>query len=289
MRNRIVIGIVIGIIGILLIGLAGLAVYLNFQSLNASLQASTEPELTVPVVVAARDLASGDFLLAEDLEIVNIPPEFLPRTALSSISDVADRIINADLVQGEMVLANNLVDPTNVQGGGIAFILREDHVLFAFPATDLMSQSGIIKRGDLVDIYASINVSSTTLDPNTLETITNTGIFSFDVLQGTPITALVVEVIESAGELASSSFTTQTNEDGSIGTIPLTELPEANTVTVSYLLALNPQDALILKNLRDQNAIFDLLLRNPGSTLSFNLDPVSDQYLIELYGLYIIP
>jgi hypothetical protein len=57
----------------------------------------------------------------------------------------------------------------------------------------------------------------------------------------------------------------------------------------AILLALNPQDALVLKHLKDTGAIFDIVLRSPTSELQFDLTPVTEQYIIEFYGLEILP
>ncbi len=51
------------------------------------------------------------------------------------------------------------------------------------------------------------------------------------------------------------------------------------------LLALDPQDALILKHLKDTGAIMDFVIRSPTSNLLFELEPVSVDYLVDLFGL----
>jgi pilus assembly protein CpaB len=51
------------------------------------------------------------------------------------------------------------------------------------------------------------------------------------------------------------------------------------------LLALNPQDALLLKHLVDTGATFDIVLRSPNSTQLFELEPIISEYLIDKYQL----
>ena len=55
----------------------------------------------------------------------------------------------------------------------------------------------------------------------------------------------------------------------------------------AYLLALDPQDALVLKHLKDRNAIFDIVLRAPTSNNNFELAPVYDDFLNDYFGLEI--
>jgi len=66
--------------------------------------------------------------------------------------------------------------------------------------------------------------------------------------------------------------------------------PKRSQVVVqAYLLALEPQDAMVLKFLRDTGAIFDVVLRAPTSSGHFELTPVTAQYIRELYGLGLLP
>jgi hypothetical protein len=161
--------------------------------------------------------------------------------------------------------------------------LSEDHVLMAFPATDLLSKENVPQRGDLIDILATFTVtvetppSGTTLLAEGTPTPTpNPPIkFTIDAFQKVSITALVLDVV---------------TEQSSNNTGITTSSSKAQTTTVksnisSYLLALDPQDALVLKHLKDMDAVFDIVLRNPLSKNDFVLTPVYEQYLVELYGL----
>ncbi len=235
------------------------------------------------VVVVTRDLALGDALTAADLTTASVPVEVAPRTAITKIEDAVGKIIKTDLVQGEMVLGHNLADPTN-NNGDLSFILSEDHVLLAFPADDLMSRESMIKRGDIVDIFATFEQKVKTVGE---QQVTTTGepvepemrTFTVDSFQRVSVTAMVLEIIDQEG-----------NTTPLTGAAPAQD-PNApvETRTRAYLLALDPQDALVLKHLKDTEAIFDIVLRNPTSTTQFDLTPVTEEYIIELYGLEILP
>jgi hypothetical protein len=165
----------------------------------------------------------------------------------------------------------------------LSFILSDDHVLLAFPADDLMSRQSMIQRGDIIDIFATfteqvktVGETTTTAD-QTEEPQTRT--FTVDIMQKVSITALVMDVQEEENNSNTEANLIQSNN---------TQSP-ANVTVKSYLLALAPQDALILKHFNDTGAIFDLVLRAPTSTLQFDLTPVTDEYIIEFYGLEILP
>jgi len=97
--------------------------------------------------------------------------------------------------------------------------------------------------------------------------------FTVDSLQKVGITALVLEVLDK-----------DTDTD-----VMQEENNQADSRIRAYLLALDPQDALILKYLKDTGAIFDLVLRTPTSTVQFDLTPITAEYIIEFYGLQILP
>jgi hypothetical protein len=100
-------------------------------------------------------------------------------------------------------------------------------------------------------------------------------------MQRVEITATIVDV-ESANQGGNQGAQT-VNEQGTPVPTPTPSPNQRNTVAL--LLALDPQDALILKHLKDTGAIFDLVLRSPTSNLVFELEPVTPEYLVDLFGL----
>ena len=238
------------------------------------------------VVIVTRDMFLGDRINQNDVDRISVPVEVAPRTALADPEDVIGKILKADLVQGQMVLSHNLADPTNINQD-LSFILSDEHVLLAFPADDLMSSENMVQRGDIIDIFASITYdieitgTVTTEAGEEEQTDSFTRTYTMDTLQRVDVTALVVDVIETEEE----------NQGGGLlGTGQTAEGDPTRIVnTRAYLLALRPQDALILKHLKDTGAIFDIVLRSPTSTVEFELTPVTEQFIIEFYGLEILP
>jgi Flp pilus assembly protein CpaB len=106
-------------------------------------------------VVVSRDVAIGTLLDEADLTIAAVPVELVPRDRLTDVTQAVGRISKVQMVQGEMVLANKLADPTNVNHD-LAFIIEDDQVLMAFPVTDLMTSLGILQQGDIIDIFVTL-------------------------------------------------------------------------------------------------------------------------------------
>lgn len=274
--------ILIVLAGVALVAIGVLASILLIQRLQAGRQPAAEEGDTVKtsVVVVTRDVFLGDQINAGDVKVATVPVEVAPRDALGAVEEAIGKIVKTDLVQGEMVLGHNLADPTN-KNSDLSFILAEDHILLAFPADDLMSRENMVRRGDIIDIFATFTENVKTVPDLTGEAAAGESqeplkrTFTVDTFQKVSVTALVVEVIQQEDN------TPLQGEQQS--TAP------KQTKIKSYLLALDPQDALVLKHLKDVNAIFDIVLRAPTSTVQFDLTPVTEEYIIEFYGLEILP
>lgn len=287
MNPRIRTGLIIVIVGVIFIA-AG--VYVAIRYLNVTASVSQTPAIQTPgpetmtlIAFAANDVTAGTVLEAQDITFTEVPIEFAPRDTITSPDNAIGRISKIDLYQGQMILEHNLANPTG-QIYDIAYILDETHVLMAVPATDLMSKESLIKRGDIVSIMVSIrqNLEFT-------EEITgapaqtdekNPQLVAFTAFQRLDVTAIVMDIVTN------DNTNTTRNEvplQGDAG-------PDRTQIVVqAYLIALDPQDALVLKYLKDIGGVFDFVLLAPTSSGSFNLTPVTAQFIKELYGLELIP
>jgi len=281
LNRRVLIGIVIAVVGVGLIGLGILAINnVLKQSFAPPAQATPVVETTTDIIIATHDLAVGAVLNREDVQIATVPVSLVPRDALLTIESALGKIAIVHLIQGEMVLQHHLADPTNVSHD-IGYIIADDQVLMAFPSTDLMSGLGVLQRGDTVDIFASMTVEVT--PTNTTPGVGTTAeeekaisrLFTFDAFQRVQISAIVADVVQAQGS------TTPTQGEAQPTPSP------ANIKVRAYLLALNSQDALVLKNMRDAGATFDIVLRSPTSNELFDVSPVTVEYLLQRYELQI--
>jgi len=283
LNSRVRTGLLIIIGGVFLLAV-GVFFALRIIGLNiignvATAPPTPEPEVMMQAIFAVRDVPMGTVISAEDVKIAEFPIKFAPSDAIKSPEAAIGKISKMDLVEGELLLEHYLVDPTNVSAYDVAYILDDNHVLMAMPATDLMSREAIIKRGDIVDMMVSIQ--------ETLETVDTEGEFegetspeetgppqqvTFTVSQRLGISAIIIDILQ----------------DPNAETPP--ENPSQNQVVVqAYLIALNPQDALVVKYLKDIGGIFEFVIRAPTSTGQFDLTPVTSEFIKELYGLDLLP
>jgi Flp pilus assembly protein CpaB len=276
LNRRVLIGILIAVVGVALIGLGILAINRVLrQSFTPPAQPTPIVEATTDIVITTHDMAVGTVLNREDVTMATVPVTLVPRDALQTIESALGKIITSHLIQGEMVLQHHLADPTNVSHD-IGYIIGDDQVLMAFPASDLMSGLGVLQRGDTIDIFATMTlaVTPTTTTPviggTQQEKVPQ--LFTFDAFQRIELTAIVADVV------------TQSNTNAAQGEAQPTPNP-ADVRVRAYLLALNPQDALVLKNMIDTGANFDFVLRSPTSTTLFDVSPVTEDYLVQRFKL----
>jgi len=279
-RNRAIIIILIGVV-LVVVGIIASIFLINRFNANRQQNQDQTEVVKSDVVVLTHDMSLGDRINAADVTVSQIPVDVIPRNAVTTVEDAVGKIIKTDMVQGEMLLQHNVANPTN-NNHDLSFILSNQHVLMAFPASDLMSRENIIQRGDVIDIFATfqeevkdVGDTTTTVPAGTeVEPVMRT--FTVDTFQKVSITALVLDVAEE-------------QQDPGITLDTSTTASRTQTTISSYLLALEPQDALVLKHLKDMGASFDLVLRSPTSTTYFDLTPVTEEYIVELYGLEILP
>jgi pilus assembly protein CpaB len=220
------------------------------------------PPITVSVVVTTHDIEVRSLLAEEDLEVIEVPIELVAFNAVSDIDTVVGKIAKIPFVAGEMVFEHHLADPTNVNGD-YAFIIEDDEVLLAIPATDLMSEINILQPGDLVDILATVEQEVTIGEAGVTSELSDEEqeqepvLFTFNALQQIEISAIVVEIIPDRSRASSSASTTSTSSEAETEAQPTPTPEPAEIIPQAVLLALKPQDALVLKHIKDAGGIIE--------------------------------
>jgi len=240
-------------LGLVLALLAGAVAFVTMQqAMTGKPVVRKEPRSNV--VVAAREIPLCTVIQEADVELRELPTSAIPKGAVRRLDEAVGKISKVKLTSGEVLLAHRLADPTK-KGENIAFTMKEGTVVMAFPARDLMSTIGILQPGDKVDILFSLDIEGGKEGEG--------GLVTFDALQNLEITAIVMSPEKQASGIRGGEKAR----------------PQA------LLLALEPQDALVLKHLIDAGGIADVVLRAPTDQQLFETRPVNIDYLIDRYQI----
>ena len=202
-------------------------------------------------------------LKAEDLAVRNVPVDAAPEGALSEVSQAAGQVTLVDLYPGETILKQRLLDPNVTTGDGrLALVMAEDQVLMALPAADLLTKAKVLKPGDHVDLLFSLKFPAnrtTGAGQGGAGAANQDELASFDTLQNATVSAMVAGNTQGGGTEAGA--------------------PDGIILTVS------PQDALVLKYVKDAGGTIDIVLRAPNAEQPYTVDPVDVDYMIRRYQI----
>ncbi|WP_207555761.1 SAF domain-containing protein [Intrasporangium flavum] len=123
--------------------LAGVAVWVGLGALSPRAAGTAG----VPTVVAARDVAAGAVLVADDLAVVQRAAADRPDGAVSDPAAVVGRAAAGPL------LAREAVTPNRLLGGSVLAGQPADHVALTVPVVDATGAGA--RPGARVDLYAT--------------------------------------------------------------------------------------------------------------------------------------
>ncbi len=225
--------------------------------------ALSKPNMSsVAVIVLTHDVSARSLLKNEDITIKEVPSDVVPKDAVKSKKEAVGKITRVPLVAGEVLVSDWLVSPT-ATGKDVAFTMPEGYVVTAIPAADLISRSDILQPGDKIDIMVSLsrgNMSS------------ETDMVTLDALQNVTIQGILVERISNMGSSSTA--------EGSKGQKSAELAPPEG-----LLVAVSPQDALVLKFFKDSGGMFDIAIRAPTNKKASEVEPVDWKYLSDKYQI----
>jgi pilus assembly protein CpaB len=261
-------------VALILAVVAGGVAFVTLQKASVTQAESPLPASTTSVVVAAHPMPVGTLLKDTDLTTQSLPSGSLPAGAITSLTDASGKLTTVALEAGEMVLAHHVTTP-DITGTNLAFTLPQGLVGVTLGAGDLMSSVGVLKPGDKVDILYSLEVptdaqlqAKATGGTTSAGNVNDKKQWTFGTLQSVTIVNVVYSPSKDSNQKASGS-------DAAAVLGPVN----------AYVLALPPQDALILKYLKDAGATMDLAIRNVSDETDHATDPVDVKYLIDKFQL----
>ncbi len=116
--------------------------------LSALQVAAPAPPSQASIVVAARDLTAGAVIRADDVRLVDAPPELTPSAAVTSLAAVVGETVAGPMREGEPLTDRSLL--------GAALIAAYPDGLVATPVRiDDPDVVTLLRVGDRIDVYAA--------------------------------------------------------------------------------------------------------------------------------------
>jgi pilus assembly protein CpaB len=258
------------IAGVVVAAIAGAVAIITLS--NATAERAVREEFVAPkqnVVIATHAIELSTLITEDDIEVLEVPVDIVPEFAFTERNQVVGKITLTDVAPGEIILGNRVTDPNEIANNGrIALVLAEDKVLMAYPAGDLMSGLDVLKPGDHVDFLYTMPL------PINRET---------GFLPGTEETRPYIVGVDEGEQLEPVTFNLLQNVTISALVFNYDEEGNPTGAPRALLLTVNPQDALVLKYMKDAGAVVDLVLRAPKAEGTFSVEPVDLDFIINGY------
>ncbi len=262
-------GILWLVAGLVLAILAAALSYYAFQQVVARQASTPVGKSTQTVVVAKQAINERAVVRLADISTEERPLEQVPSGAVFKTDDAVGRIAVRSIATGQVLLAQNLVEsftPVNLDQTAATTIsinfnqaLGEDLVAFVLPVNDKLSKEGILLAGDHVDLLFSTDVVGAQEGTG--------GKVSIYAIQD-------LEILQITYQPPPADKADAKKED---------QPEEAALVPKSLILAINPQDAVVLKYAIDTGSPLDLVLRGQNNRRRFDVDAVQINTVSERY------
>lgn len=162
---------------------ACIVIFFVLRSYQQELIKATEEEQTVLVMVAAHDLYQGVTIVEEDLEMTQLPPDYVPPSVLRHREQAIGRVPRERILHREFIREERLADPE--AGLGLNAIIPRGMRALSINITDGSAVSGFLNPGNYVDTLVTLRGD----EEDTSETVT--------LLQAVPVLAVNSRVGQS--------------------------------------------------------------------------------------------
>ena len=265
---------------VLLAVLAG--VIAIFALRQAALRETASPlEAGRTVVVARQPLAANSTIRVDNVaseERTNVPSG-----AAVQVQDVLGRMALRDIAQGEVITMQDLSSSgltSEITGTrSLSYLLGDDKIAVALPATDILSKWGAVVPGDHVDLLFTLDIVLETPFPADMPTGEEGQLYERlerDQSQDS-ISVLTLQNLEVLQVIEEPVPDTQGQQQQ--------QQQQPVVPQRALVLKIDPQDAIVLKYILDSTGKVDVVLRSPTNNTLFDVEPVNINYLVLRYGI----
>jgi Flp pilus assembly protein CpaB len=151
----------------LVLGLAAAAgVYMYVGNVQATAQqnardaanrAAATATTRAKVAVAKVNIAAQAPLSADNVELREVPNDAVQPNAVTSMNDIANKVLSVPVAAGEQILAHRLQNPEQPDVKKFADLVPVGKRAMSVTFTELSSAGGLVAPGDYVDVLAVFN------------------------------------------------------------------------------------------------------------------------------------
>jgi Flp pilus assembly protein CpaB len=259
--------------GLLLAILAAGVSYFAFQQAIVERASALDQPTTQTIVVAKQTINERAVVRLTDISTEERTIEEVPSGAVFKTDDAVGRIAVRSIPEGQVLLAQYLIESFPSPGAETPEVftstvnfnekLGDDLVAFALPVNDRLSKEGILLSGDRVDLLFSTDVIG-----QQEGTGGKVSIYAIQDLE-------VLQIIYQAAPEPEGEKKEENKDEG--------ESAAQAMVPKTLILAMDPQDSVVLKYALDTQSPIDLVLRAQDNRRLFDVDSVYINIISERY------
>lgn len=153
---------IIIVIALILAGVATVLAVNYINSARSEVAASSEP---IEVLVAQEDIPRGaaaeELIAGGMIALEQVPQRYVAADAISSERAIEGQVLNTPLSKGEQVTVARFSLPS---AAGLAYSVPGDQVAIAIPVDEVRGISGMVRPGDRVAVFVTIESPDETLE-----------------------------------------------------------------------------------------------------------------------------
>jgi len=275
------------------------------------------------VVVAAQNIQRGTTLTSDSVRLAPWPEDAIPQGALTAVEEVEGRIARVDIVLDMPVLEGMITEVSGdlgAVGSNVALQIPPGKVAYALAVSSNSSVAWALQPGDHVDVIASLLVAE--LDEEFQTALPNSAACvqppEGDECQGGVLGRLEVLPngwvvnLTPTGDQRPRLVTQLTVQDAMVlrvgdwpveygVVVPEEQVPEgtagaegepvvpARAAVQMMTVVVTPQDAMVIKYMKELGASIDFVLRSAGDVEEFSTSSVTLQYVFDRFNIELPP
>lgn len=226
------------VIGLVLAGLTGFALYGLAQQAAPGSAARDGGGATTDILVAKADLPVRVVITLDAITHKSYPLDLVPAGAMRNEADVIGLTTITPIARGQAIVQAQLSSAESDRSASLT--IQKGLVMVAFPTTDPLTTAGLVHIGDRVDVLASVIAGTgenAKVSQTTLQNLEVLDILGPSAAQPQRTTSLVFAVDHQVALVLKYLGDSQATIDLAIRSRSETELTKTTSVDLGYVVS----------------------------------------------------